>query len=306
MTQRWTDVLAAIEVHATILRSHRANCVSHSESWQTFVVLRMIQVTDPEDPRLADFRDLTRADRRPDRPGGKGLVIAEGVVVVRRLLASPYPLRAVLGIDRRIEELAGELAAEIAPVYSTTADIMAQVVGFHLNRGVLAVAGRVTAADPERVVEPARTLALLEGVNDHENLGALFRNAAAFGVDGVLLGPWCGDPLYRRSVRVSMGHVLAVPFAPLQPWPAGLKWLRDQGFRVLALTPGGPSTLRDAVAGAERVAVLLGSEGHGLTEEAMDAADAQVRVPMAPGVDSLNVATAGAVAFYELGTFSRR
>src|SRR6266545_2717015 len=136
----------------------------------------MIQVTDPADPRLADFRDLTRADRRPDRPGGKGLVIAEGVVVVRRLLASPYPLRAVLGIERRIEELAGELAAETAPVYSTTADIMASVVGFHLNRGVLAVADRAITVSAERVVGRAQTLAVLEGVNDHENLGALFRN----------------------------------------------------------------------------------------------------------------------------------
>jgi tRNA G18 (ribose-2'-O)-methylase SpoU len=270
-------------------------------------VVRMIQVGDPADPRLADFRDLTRADRRPDRPGGKGLVIAEGVVVVRRLLASPYPLRAVLGIARRIEELVEELAVESAPVYSTTAEVMAQVVGFHLNRGVLAVADRVSAASPERVVAHARRLAVLEGVGDHENLGALFRNAAAFGVDGVLLGPGCSDPLYRRSVRVSMGHVLAVPFAPMpEPWPAGLKWLRDQGFRVLALTPNGPAALRDELAATDRVAVLLGSEGPGLTQEALDAADAAVRIPMVPGVDSLNVATAGAVAFYELGTFSAR
>lgn len=269
-------------------------------------MVHTIAVTDPGDPRLDDFRDLTRADRRPDRPGGKGLVIAEGVVVVRRLLASSYPLRAVLGIPRRIEELAGDLAGETAPVYSTTADIMAEVVGFHLNRGVLAVADRVSAASPERVVRGATRLAVLEGVGDHENLGALFRNAAAFGVDGVLLAPGCSDPLYRRSVRVSMGHVLAVAFAPLpEPWPAGLKWLRDRGFRVLALTPGGPSTLREGLAGARRVAVLLGSEGWGLTEEAMAAADACVRIPMAPGVDSLNVATAGAVAFYELSTFSR-
>jgi tRNA G18 (ribose-2'-O)-methylase SpoU len=269
-------------------------------------VVRMIQVGDPADPRLADFRDLTRADRRPDRPGGKGLVIAEGVVVVRRLLTSPYPLRAVLGIDRRIEELAPELAARSAPVYATTAEVMAQVVGFHLNRGVLAVADRVAAASPERVVRRATRLAVLEGVGDHENLGALFRNAAAFGVDGVLLGPGCSDPLYRRSVRVSMGHVLAVPFAPLQPWPGGLKWLRDQGFRVLALTPNGPALLRDELGAGDRVAVLLGSEGPGLTTDAIEASDAAVRIPMVSGVDSLNVATAGAVAFYELGTFSVR
>jgi tRNA G18 (ribose-2'-O)-methylase SpoU len=264
----------------------------------------MIEVSDPADPCLDDFRDLTRADRRPDRPGGKGFVIAEGVVVVRRLLASRYPPRSLLGTARRLAELAPELAGLDVPAYVSSAELMAQVVGFHLNRGVLAVADRVPPATAEGLVASARRLAVLEGVGDHENLGALFRNAAAFGVDGVLLGPGCGDPLYRRSVRVSMGHVLAVPFAPLEPWPAGLKWLRDNGFRVLALTPDGPAPLVGDR--TERVAVLLGSEGWGLTREAIDAADAVVRIPMAGGVDSLNVATAGAVAFYALSTFSER
>ncbi len=264
----------------------------------------MIEVSDPAEECLDDFRDLTRADRRPDRPGGKGLVIAEGVVVVQRLLASRFPLRSVLGTARRLAELAPDLAAFDAPAYVTSAELMAEVVGFHLNRGVLAVADRLPPPAPEDLVATARRLAVLEGVGDHENLGALFRNAAAFGVDGVLLGPGCADPLYRRSVRVSMGHVLAVPFAPLEPWPAGLKWLRDQGFRVLALTPGGSVPLAAEATG--RVAVLLGSEGWGLTQEAIDAADAAVRIPMAGGVDSLNVATAGAVAFYALSTFSGR
>src|SRR5207248_8402371 len=136
--------------------------------------------------------------------------------------------------------------------YVASAEVMAEVVGFHLNRGVLACADRAPQPSVDALAGDARRLAVLEGVGDHENLGALFRNAAAFGVDGVLLGAGCSDPLYRRSVRVSMGHVLAVPFAPLQPWPAGLKWLRDQGFRVLALTPGGPATLRDGLGGAER------------------------------------------------------
>jgi tRNA G18 (ribose-2'-O)-methylase SpoU len=266
----------------------------------------MIEVTDPADHRLADFRDLTRADRRPDRPGGKGLVIAEGTVVVQRLLASRFPLRSLLGTRRRIEELAPQLKDSTAPAYVTTAEVMAEVVGFHLNRGVLAVADRVPPATPETIAHGARRLAVLEGVGDHENLGALFRNAAAFGVDGVLLGPGCSDPLYRRSVRVSMGHVLAVPFAPVEPWPAGLKWLRDQGFRVLALTPGATTALSDAISIADRVAVLVGSEGPGLTQEAIEAADTAVRIPMSEGVDSLNVATAGAVAFYALSTFSGR
>jgi tRNA G18 (ribose-2'-O)-methylase SpoU len=265
-------------------------------------VALVIEVADPADPRLDDFRDLSAADRRPDRPGGRGLVIAEGVVVVQRLLVSHYPVRALLGVRRRIDALEPDLAGLAVPAYVTPAEVMARVVGFHLNRGVLAVADRAPAPSADEVIRDARSLAVLEGVGDHENLGALFRNAAALGMDGVLLGPGCADPLYRRSVRVSMGHVLAVRFAPLEPWPDGVTWLRDNGFRVLALTPAaGATPLRDAVHTGDRVAVLLGSEGPGLSAAAIAAADAAVRIPMAAGVDSLNVATAGAVAFYALG-----
>jgi tRNA G18 (ribose-2'-O)-methylase SpoU len=268
------------------------------------VTAAVIEVRDPADVRLDDFRDLTTADRRPDRPGGRGLVIAEGVVVVRRLLASRYPLRAVLGVPRRIEELTADLAGHTAPVYTTSAEVMAEVVGFHLNRGVLAVADRAAQWTAEDVVADARRVAVLEGVGDHENLGSLFRNAAALGVGGVLLGPGCADPLYRRGVRVSMGHVLAVPFAPMAEWPAGLRWLRDKGFQVLAMTPAADAAPVSEFAGAARAAVLLGSEGPGLSAAAVAAADAAVRIPMAGGVDSLNVATAGAVAFYALGSFA--
>ncbi|EHR52916.1 rRNA methylase [Saccharomonospora marina XMU15] len=262
----------------------------------------MIYVNEAADPRLDDFRDLTTADRRPDRPGGRGLVIAEGTVVVRRLLASPYRPLAVLGVRRRIEELADDLAGLPVPAYVTSSEVMADVVGFHLNRGVLAVAERVPQPTVESVVADARVLAVLEGVGDHENLGSLFRNAAAFGVDGVLLGPGCADPLYRRSVRVSMGNVLRVPFAALPEWPRALLWLRERGFTVAALTPRPDAVdLRRLPNGTTgRVAVLLGSEGHGLSEQAIAAAQLAVRIPMAPGVDSLNVATAAAVAFYEL------
>jgi tRNA G18 (ribose-2'-O)-methylase SpoU len=263
--------------------------------------VQVIEIDDPADVRLDDFRDLSTADRRPDRPGGRGLVIAEGVVVVERLLTSPYPVRGLLGVRRRIEALAGHLADVDAPAYVTSVEVMAEVVGFHLNRGVLAAADRAPALAAEDVAAGAKRLAVLEGVGDHENLGALFRNAAALGVDGVLLGPGCSDPLYRRSVRVSMGHVLRVPFAHLDAWPTGLDMLRDKGFRVVALTPRpGAIGLADAGLRGERVAVLLGSEGPGLTEEALGAADLAVRIPMADGVDSLNVATAAAVAFYAI------
>jgi tRNA G18 (ribose-2'-O)-methylase SpoU len=265
-------------------------------------VATITPVDDPADPRVDDYRDLTTADRRPDRPGGRGLVIAEGVVVVRRMIESPYPVRSLLGVPRRLDELAGDLDALPVPAFSADAETMAAVVGFHLNRGVLAVADRAPRRDVAALVRDARLVAVLEGVGDHENLGALFRNAAALGVDAVLLGPRCSDPLYRRSVRVSMGHVLRVPFAELPgPWPASLDLLRAAGLRIAALTPA-----RDAVPLAssglpgERVAVLLGAEGPGLTDEAMAAADVRVRVPMTAGVDSLNVATAAAVAFYGL------
>ena len=269
----------------------------------------MITIDDPADPRLDDFRDLTTADRRPDRPGGRGLVIAEGVIVVRRLLESPYPLRALLGVPARLADLADDLADHMAgarhndvPAYATSAEVMTEVVGFHLNRGVLAVADRPAPVDAAALAARGRVLAVLEGVNDHENLGALFRNAAALGVDGVLLGPHCADPLYRRSVRVSMGHVLRLPFATLPadpPWPGSLDLLRAGGRRIVALSPR-PSARPLPAAGLAggRIALLLGAEGPGLTEAALAAADEWVRIPMADGVDSLNVATAAALAFY--------
>jgi tRNA G18 (ribose-2'-O)-methylase SpoU len=265
-------------------------------------------VRDAGDPRLDDFRDLTRADRRPDRPGGRGLVLAEGVPVVRRLLDSPYPVRAVLGVPGRVQALATELSTVDAPVYVVSADLMATVVGFHLNRGVLAAADRAPAPGLAELLGAASRVAVLEGVNDHENLGALFRNAAALGVDAVLLGERCADPLYRRSVRVSMGHVLRIPFAPLAPWPDGLGLVRAAGFTVLALTPGEPSVpLADLdPARLPRTALLLGAEGPGLSAAALSAADIRVRIPMSPGVDSLNVATAAAIAFHHLrGAFRR-
>lgn len=261
----------------------------------------LIPLRSADDPRVDDFRDLTTADRRPDRPGGRGLVIAEGVVVVRRLLDSPYPPLALLGVPAKIAELASELAGHDIPAYQCDAETMAEVVGFHLNRGVLAVAGRAAPVAFGDLLAGARVLAVLEGVNDHENLGALFRNAAALGVSGILLGPRCADPLYRRSVRVSMGHVLRVPFAPLggESFGKGLAELRAAGFRVIALTPRPEAKpLAEANLAGAKVAVLLGAEGPGLSDEALAAADEWVRVPMAPGVDSLNVATAAAVAFY--------
>lgn len=262
----------------------------------------VLDVDDPADPRLDDFRDLNSIDRRPDLPSGKGLVIAEGVLVVQRMLASRFLPRAMLGTDRRLRELAADLEATDAPYYRVTAEVMSEVVGFHLNRGVLAAATRPGELTVDEVLDGARTVAVLEGVNDHENLGSIFRNAAGLSVDAVVFGTGCADPLYRRAVRVSMGHALLVPYAWATAWPGDMSRLRDKGFRILAMTPDpGAPTLSDAMASVadDRVALLVGAEGPGLTETAMRASDVRVRIPMSRGTDSLNVATAAALAFYE-------
>ncbi|MEV6774476.1 RNA methyltransferase [Nocardia sp. NPDC051030] len=259
----------------------------------------LIDIDDPADPRVADFRDLNSADRRPDLPGGKGLVIAEGVVVAQRMLASRFRPFALFGVANRYEQLTEDLAGVDVPYYRTTADVMAEVVGFHLNRGVLAVARRPPELTAEEALAGARTVAVLEGVNDHENIGSIFRNAAGLGADAVLFGDRCSDPLYRRAVRVSMGHVLRVPFAQLPALPRSLDVLRGKGFQIISLTPNPKAeTLATAMTG-DKVALLLGAEGPGLTEETMAASDIRARIPMTPGTDSLNVATAAAMAFYE-------
>lgn len=262
----------------------------------------VVDVDDPADPRLDDFRDLNSVDRRPDLPSGKGLVIAEGVLVVQRMIASRFVPRALLGTDRRLAELGDDLHGLAAPFYRVSAEVMAEAVGFHLNRGVLASASRAPDLSVSEVLDGARTVAVLEGVNDHENLGSVFRNAAGLGVDGVVFGSGCADPLYRRAVRVSMGHALLVPFARAQEWPQDLKLLKDNDFRLLAMTPDpAAQTLAEAMVQLSdyRVAILVGAEGPGLKEHTMRSSDLRVRIPMSRGTDSLNVATAAALAFYE-------
>ena len=262
----------------------------------------VIDITDPDDDRVDDFRNLNSIDRRPDLPTGKGLVIAEGVLVVQRMLVSRFSPHAFLGTQRRLTELAADLAGVRAPFYRASAEVMAEVIGFHLNRGVLGAARRPPELTTAEVLTDARTVAVLEGVNDHENLGSIFRNAAGLGVDGVIFGTGCADPLYRRAVRVSMGHALLVPFARTQRWPGDLELLRDNGFRLLAMMPDPRAdTLANAMGAlaGQKVAVLVGAEGPGLTEMTMRASDVRVRIPMSRGTDSLNVATAAACAFYE-------
>ena len=201
------------------------------------------------------------------------------------------------------------------PFYAVDRGTLAEVAGFDMHRGLVAAADRVPEPPLAEVLDGltgggadgadgtgSRVIGVLEGVGDHENIGALFRNAAGLGVGAVLLGAGCADPLYRRVVRVSMGHVLRVPFAhlPGKPttWQRGLADLQDRGYRVVAMTPSTQTTLAEAVAGADKVAVMVGAEGPGLTEHAMRAADVRAKIPMAPGTDSLNVATSAAIGFY--------
>ena len=259
------------------------------------------QITDPEDPRLADYRALTDVELRTRFEPPSGLFIAEGELVLRRALRAGYTPRSMLFDEKRVDELK-DLAGQ-APVYAATQAVLQRATGFHVHRGVLASFHRRPLPTAAEVLAGARRLVVLEDVNNHTNLGAIFRGAAALGVDAVLLSPSCADPLYRRSVRVSMGEVFAVPYAHLEPWPGGLAEVRAAGFALLALTPAADAVPIQRLGPDQRAraALLLGAEGAGLSRQALNASDVRVAIPMRRGVDSLNVAAAAAVAFWELG-----
>ncbi|MDQ1403323.1 MAG: hypothetical protein QOG03_1639 [Actinomycetota bacterium] len=252
-------------------------------------------VDDPDDPRVADFVGLRDADRL-----AAGVVVIEGPFAVEKLVGSRFAVRSILVTPSHRADVDPIAAATGAPIVVASQRVMDAVAGFHIHRGVVASADRPAALDASAVLDGAQRVAVLEHVTDHENLGSVFRNAAAFGIDAVLTCPRTADPLYRRSIRVSMGHVLRVPFARLDPWPDSLALLSGRGFRLLALTPDLSATPLSAipVGPDDRVAVLLGAEGPGLSDDAMARADERVRIPMADGVDSVNVATAGAIAFH--------
>lgn len=251
---------------------------------------------------LDEFRALNDPERRRELERHGQFFIVEGLLALRALVDSRYPIRSVLAAENRAAGVL-ELVGRRAPIYVLPADEVAAITGFAFHRGVLASAKRLPPLSAEEVVtDAARRVLAVEGVNDHENLGALFRNAAAFGLDGVVLDPTTADPLYRRSVRVSMGHVLRVPWGRFDRWPEGLDLLRESRFTVVALTPAVDAEPIDTLAAEPppRVAFLVGAEGAGLSHRALAAADRRIRIPLAPGVDSLNVATAAAIAFHRL------
>lgn len=263
-----------------------------------------VEITDAADPRVADFRDLKAGDRRPGTTRGTGPVIVEGVPAVERLLASSYRVRAVLGVRDRVAALD---VPDGVPVYEADKWLLSEVIGFRLTRGVLASADRRPPAGLDELLtgpdaRAPRRLAVLEALNDAENLGSIARSAVALGIDGLLLDPRCADPLYRRSVRVSMGHILALPFAVLRDWPGDLARVTDAGYLTVALTPAPDAVDLRGIDPRQhpRTAVLLGAEGPGLTGAAQRAASIRARIPMRHGVDSLGVAAAAAVAFATL------
>jgi tRNA G18 (ribose-2'-O)-methylase SpoU len=265
--------------------------------------LPVTAVESADDERLADYRGLTDVALRSRIEPPHGLFIAESELVIRRALSAGYRPRSMVMAPEWLDRMAGLIADVDAPVYAAAYGVLRELTGFHVHRGALAAFHRRPLPDVESMVASASRVVVLEDMVSHTNLGAILRCAAALGMDAVVLSPSCADPLYRRSVRVSMGEVFAIPYARADSWPAALGDLRAAGFRLLALTPAADAVPLDTVrpAGDDRLALLLGSEGPGLTEAAVDRCDVRVQIPMAAGVDSLNVAAAAAVTFWELG-----
>jgi tRNA G18 (ribose-2'-O)-methylase SpoU len=266
----------------------------------------VVTLTDPDDPDVADYTRLTDVALRSRHEPSKGLYIAESSTVIRRAVAAGHRPRSFLMAPRWQADLDDVLAVVGAgehgtvPVYLADEEVLKRLTGFHLHRGALAAMHRPTLAPVSEVVAHARRVAILEDIVDHTNVGAAFRSAAALGVEAVLVTPRCADPLYRRSVRVSMGTVFQVPWTRIDPWPGGVVALREAGFSIAALALSDDATTLDDIAAdpPARLAWVLGTEGDGLSAAAVDAADLVVRIPMAGGVDSLNVAAAAAVAFW--------
>jgi len=282
---------------------------------ETGGVLRTVEVASADDPRLAEYSRLTDAGLRTHLEAEHGLFIAEGTKVITRAVAAGYPVRSVLIGRGRLADLPALAAAArgapgggpaSAPAYVVPDEVAENLTGYRVHRGALASLGRKPLPEVGAVTGGARRIVVLEDLVDHGNVGAIFRCAAALGVDAVVLSPRCADPLYRRSVKVSMGAVFAIPYARMSGWHEGLADLKAGGFRLLALTPDEHATPIDAaVTSAGRVALLLGTEGDGLSARWLREADEAVRIPMNPaaraaGVDSLNVVAAAAIACHLL------
>jgi tRNA G18 (ribose-2'-O)-methylase SpoU len=259
----------------------------------------LAEISDPADPRLADYRDLRDVELRKNLEAEHGLFLAEGEKVVRRAVEAGFTPRSFLMAPRWLDGLADVLATTDAPCYVLSEALAEEVTGFHVHRGALASLERRPLAPVADVLEGARSVLVLEDIVDHTNVGAIFRSGAALGFDAVLLAPRCADPLYRRSIKVGMGAVFTMPWTRLPDWAGALPSLSAAGFTTVALTLAPDSRpIEEVVAGIGRVALVLGSEGHGLSPRWEQAADRRATIPMREGIDSLNVAAATAVACY--------
>ena len=258
------------------------------------------RVDYPDDPRLRDFVRLRDVQLRSKLEPEEGLFLAEGHATIRRAIAAGYVLRAAVGSQKHLAALDDVLAQLDAPIFRMEPNALTSTTGFPVHRGALASFDRKALPLAEELIGGADRLLVLEDLNDHTNLGAVFRSAAALGWRPVLLTPRCADPLYRRAIRTSMGAVFSVPWTRID-WAGGADVLRAAGFLLAALTPSAEAVGIDQVERSGRLALVLGSEGAGLSNRWLEAADVRVRIPMHAGVDSLNVAAAAAIALYALG-----
>lgn len=264
-------------------------------------LVHVVEVEDPADPRLADYLELR--DGAAAAHARRGIFMCEGMVLVERVLQSEVSVRSVLTTPRKLPRLAGINVPREVPIYVISQDKMNETVGFDFHRGIAAAGLRHPSRPVAQVLRSARVVAVLEGVSDAENVGAIFRSARALGIDALLLDHQCADPYYRRSVRVSMGAAFLLPFAVLDKSVSPVATLRRAGFVSVALTPD-PSALplnRFEPPGDVPLAIFLGSEGNGLTPGVLEAVDYRVRVRMVAGTDSLNVGHAAAVVFSRFG-----
>ena len=262
---------------------------------------QIIEVSDARDPRLRDYVDLRDVHMRKLLETERGIFLAEGEKVVRRAIESGNVPRSFLMSPRWLEPLRDLLESTDAECFVLSDDAIESLTGFHVHRGALASLDRPDLPSPETVLAGAKRIVVLEDLMDHTNVGSAFRAVAALGFDAVLLSPRCADPLYRRAIKVSMGSVFWLPYARIDDWYAAPDLLKQSGFTTLAMTLSSDSIdLRDVPRGADKIALIVGSEGHGLSDRWTTGSDYRVKIPMAPEIDSLNVASSVAVACWEL------
>ena len=264
----------------------------------------VLEISDLSDPRLADYAHATDVALKKARGTEHGLYLAESLLVFERALRAGHQPRSVLALGATVDDALDLLGDSDVPVFVGPGELLAELTGYVLHRGLIASMHRPALPDPDQLLEDARRVVILENVADPTNVGAIFRSAGAIGADAILVTPRCSDPFYRRAIRVSMGTVLQVPWTRVGDWDDTRALLTRHGFHVaaLALTPDAVS-LRDVhSADHDRLALVLGAEGDGLTDAAIAASDSVVMIPMKHGIDSLNVAAASAVAMWALGT----